>query len=485
MSVFNFYVDTSTIDDRNKAEIILDTPIQTQPNEYLEVKVIDVSLMNDNYNISSSLNNNEFIINRKQILNTPVKDDPVVISLLFNSIDFYQTAGGNSLLSSVTRSHHDGYEKLSNGTFCIYYYNTHIEDDSSTNYINNIFDNQNITEEVWLSNTNESYFVVEDVLNTGYLFEDLDVSISHDGRAIANTTTFTFKVAYSNDNINYNQFEVANNTLTFQAHSNTQLETTLHTTITLTQNNTPRLYKYLKVFFEVDGTITDGVLDAEYHFVKLRFGKADYTLTTTTPITNQVITIPDGFYNSTNFITTLNSLLLSYNLVLSINSITNKLLIQNNNSSFTYSLSTPNDLNNELKLILNNNLLKRLFGMTADETTLPKNTITTSNNALNLLHYQKLVLTTDLTFNVPTTHLLKEWKEDKADGMRNILIWCSVDEPPYTIIKYKNYEGLSYRINDTYIKNLNFYFYNEFKQSVDINRLLFHIQIIKKNISYY
>ena len=66
MSVFNFYVDTSTIDDRNKAEIILDTPIQTQPNEYLEVKVIDVSMMNDNYNISSSLNNNEFVIIRTQ-----------------------------------------------------------------------------------------------------------------------------------------------------------------------------------------------------------------------------------------------------------------------------------------------------------------------------------------------------------------------------------------------------------------------------------
>ena len=206
---------------------------------------------------------------------------------------------------------------------------------------------------------------------------------------------------------------------------------------------------------------------------------------TTTPITNQVITIPDGFYNSTNFITTLNSLLLSYNLVLSINNITNKLLIQNNNSSFTYSLSTPNDLNNELKLILNNNLLKRLLGFTTDETTFPKNTITTANNPINLLHYQKLVLTTDITFNVPTTHLLKEWKEDNADSMRNILIWLPVDETPYTIIKYKNYEGLSYRINDTYIKNLNFYFYNEFKQSVDINRLLFHIQIIKKNISYY
>ena len=207
------------------------------------------------------------------------------------------------------------------------------------------------------------------------------------------------------------------------------------------------------------------------------------TWQTTTP--NETITIPDGFYNSTNFITTLNTLLLSYNLLLSINSTTNKLLIQNNNIPFTPSVFVPVDANNNLVFVFDNNLLKRLFGITADETSFPKDTITTADNPLNLLHYQKLVLTTDLTFNVPTTHLLKEWKEDKADGMRNILLWLPVDEPPYTIIKYKNYEGLSYRINDTYIKNLNFYFYNEFKQSVDINRLLFHIQIIKKNISYY
>ena len=206
----------------------------------------------------------------------------------------------------------------------------------------------------------------------------------------------------------------------------------------------------------------------------------------TSGVFNETITIPDGFYNSTNFITTLNSLLLSYNLVLSINSTTNKLLIQNNNIPFTLNFLNPVDLNHGLILnITKNNLLKRLFGINADFTTFPKNTITTADNPLNLLHYQKLVLTTDLTFNVPTTHLLKEWKEDKADGMRNILLWLPVDEPPYTIIKYKNYEGLSYRINDSYIKNLNFYFYNEFKQSVDINRLLFHIQIIKKNISYY
>ena len=125
-----------------------------------------------------------------------------------------------------------------------------------------------------------------------------------------------------------------------------------------------------------------------------------------------------------------------------------------------------------------------MLGFTNTITELPKASITIANTNINLLHYQKLVLTTDLCFNIPTNHTLKEWKEDKGDGMRNILLWVATDEPPYTIIKYRNYEGITYRINDSYISSLNFYFYNEFKQSVDINRLLFHIQITKKNISY-
>jgi len=483
MSVFNFYVDTSTIDDRNKAEIILDTPIQTQPNEYLEVKVIDVSLMNDNYNISSSLNNNEFIIIRTQTGDIPTENTPIAGSPLFNALDFYQNNTGNSLVSGVVRGHYDGYETLENGTFTIYYHNTDVVTGSNTHYIHNVFDNQDLSQDVILSSpsSKDTYWVFEDVVETGYMFHEVDITLEHNGNLIGNTTTFTFKIAYSSDNVTFTDFQTTTPTIVFPQTTLTSIPYTKSGTITASNNTSGRLYKYYKVYFETDVAIPDG----EYTFVKVRPKKKDYSLVSSSGVFNETITIPDGFYNSTNFITTLNPLLSSYNLLLSINSTTNKLLIQNNNTSFTTSVFNPVDTNNNLVFVLNNNLLKRLFGMTADETTFPKNTITTSNNALNLLHYQKLVLTTDLTFNVPTTHLLKEWKEDKADGMRNILIWCSVDEPPYTIIKYKNYEGLSYRINDTYIKNLNFYFYNEFKQSVNINRLLFHIQIIKKNISYY
>ena len=477
---YNLYIDTSLYDEKNNCKIILDNPIQVNKDEYLKIKVKDASFMNDNYNISSSLNNNKFIINRKEIDNIPVRDDPLITSPLFNAIDFYQTANGNSLASGVTRGHYDGYETLENGTFTIYYHNTAVVEGSNTHYIHNIFDNVDISQEIDLNETNETFFVIEDVLNTGYLFEELDLTISHNGNPIANSTTFTFRIAYSNDNTAYNQFELVNNTITFPAHSSQTLDTTAERTISLSQNNTPALYKYIKIYFQVNQTIPDD----EYKFVKLRLKKADYTINNTTVFLNETITIPDGFYNSSNFISTLNSLLLSYNLVLSINSITNKLSIQNNNTAFVYSIFTPNDLNNELKIIFDNNLLKRIFGINANETLLPKQNTITSDNPINLLHHQKIIISTDLTFTNSTTNSLSSWKEDHDEGIRNILLWLNCDEPPFTIIKYNNYELIDYRIDDKFIKNLNLYFYNEYKKPIDINKMLLHIIIEKKNISY-
>jgi hypothetical protein len=170
--------------------------------------------------------------------------------------------------------------------------------------------------------------------------------------------------------------------------------------------------------------------------------------------------------------------------VLSINNITNKLSIQNNNTTFVYSIFTPNDLNNQLKIILDNNLLKRIFGINADETLLPKQTTITADNPINLLHHQKIIISTDLTFTNSTTNNLSTWKEDHDEGIRNILLWLNCDEPPFTIIKYNNYELIDYRIDDKFIKNLNLYFYNEYKKPIDINKMLLHIIIEKKNISY-
>lgn len=484
MSVFNFYVDTSTIDERNKAKIILDTPIQTQPNEYLEVKVIDMSMMNDNYNISSNLKNNIFIIERTEVYYEIIPSNPKVSSPIINVTDFYHSESGNNLINTVIRDDADGYEFIRNTDYIIYFYDTRILEGDNNHLIHNVFDDTDLTDTMRISETYDTHFVIENRAEDDYDFLDrVEVGLINDGSAIPNETTFTFSVSYSNDNETYTNFNVSNNEITFPANPTPNSSARL-TTININHPAQPHTYKYYRLKFSVDNAV---ITDTGYEWVRMRMIKNTYTVNPSlTTIYNETITIPDGFYNSTNFISTLNTLLTSYNLTLSLNSTTNKLLFNNSNPA-THIYHSYDDIeeNNILKIVLNNHLLKRLFGFTNTTTLLTKASITTANNPINLLHYQKLVLTTDLTFNIPTEHLLKEWKDESGDGMRNILLWIPVDNPPYTIIKYRNYEGITYRINDSYIKNLNFYFYNEFKQSVDINRILFHIQIIKKNISYY
>ena len=483
MSVFNFYVDTSTSTERDNIKLLLDTPIQTQPNEYLEIKVLDVSMMNDNYNISSTLNNNQFTIERTQVYYEIIPSNPKVLSPIINVLDFYQTEDGNNLIPNSTfRDDADGYEFVRNPDYYIYFYDTRIVEGDNNHLIHNIFDDVSLTQTIRLSRTYDTHFVIENRAEDSYDFLDsVEVSLLNDGSAIATDTTFVFSVSYSNDNVTYTNFSVSNNTITFPANPtpNSSVRTT---TITINHPAQPHAYKYYRLKFVMDNAI---ITDTGYEWVKMRMIKNTYTTQPTPTIYNETITIPNGFYNSTNFISTLNTLLTSYNLTLSLNSTTNKLLFNNSNPA-THIYHSYDDIeeNNTLKIILDNHLLKRMFGFNNTITELPKASITTADANINLLHYQKLVLTTDLCFNIPTNHTLKEWKEEKGDGMRNILLWVATDEPPYTIIKYRNYEGITYRINDNYISSLNFYFYNEFKQSVDINRLLFHIQITKKNISY-
>ena len=483
MSVFNFYVDTSTSTERDNIKLLLDTPIQTQQNEYLEIKVLDVSMMNDNYNISSSLNNNQFTIERTEVYYEIIPSNPKVLSPIINVTDFYHSESGNNLLNTIFRDDADGYEFIRNTDYQIYFYDTRIVEGDNNHLIHNIFDDIDISNTMRISETYDTHFVIENRAEDDYDFLDsVEVGIINDGNTIPTETTFTFSVSYSNDNETYTDFNVSNNEITYPANPLPNFTSVRFTTININHPVQPHAYKYYRLKFSVDNAVIN---DTDYEWVRMRMIKNTFTLNPTSTIYNETITIPDGFYNSTNFINTLNTLLTPYNLTLSIVSTTNKLLFNNSNpASHIYHSYDDIEEKNTLKIILDNHLLKRMFGFNNTITELTKASITTADNNINLLHYQKLVLTTDLCFNIPTNHTLKEWKEDKGDGMRNILLWIAVDNPPYTIIKYRNYEGITYRINDSYISSLNFYFYNEFKQSVDINRLLFHIQITKKNISY-
>ena len=382
------------------------------------------------------------------------------------------------MLSQVTRNHYDGYETLENGTFTIQYHNTDITADSNTTEIQNVFDNTNLTEQVALSQTKNTFWVLEDVLETGYLLHEVQLSIEHDGSPISQDTTFTFKVAYSNDGTNYTDLDISNNELYYYIHLG-QMTSTKNLAISINYPSNPQVYKFYKVYFETDVSIPDG----EYSWTKVRWRKNDYTLSSLSSTHNEVLTIPDGFYNSSTFLTTINALLLSYGLTVSLNTTTNKLSFQNTNETYSFTTNNPTDLYNLLQLTLDNNLLKRIFGFESTTTPLPASLSTVADNPINLLHHQKLIVATDLTFKQNTYQNLTSWRYDFDEGLLNILLWCDIDEPPYTIIKYHNYENISYQIDNRHVKNINLYFYNEYKRRVDINKMLIHLIVEKINIS--
>ena len=243
MSVFNFYVDTSTIDERNKAEIILDTPIQTQPNEYLEVKVIDISMMNDNYNISSNLKNNIFIIERTEVYYEIIPSNPKVSSPIINVTDFYHSESGNNLLNTIFRDDADGYEFIRNTDYQIYFYDTRILEGDNNHLIHNVFYDIDITDTMRLSETHDTHFVIENRAEDDYDFLDrVEVGLINDGNTIPTETTFTFSVSYSNDNETYTDFNVSNNEITYPANPLPNFTAVRFTTINIIHPAQPHAY---------------------------------------------------------------------------------------------------------------------------------------------------------------------------------------------------------------------------------------------------
>lgn len=468
---YNYYCDTSTYNERNNFILYLDKPIQIQSNEYLDIKLQDVSFLNDNYNISSSLQNNKITFTNEDRVYYITAGN--IVYNIFENNDFF-TGGGHQLANNVTREHFDGYEVLTNQDYKLYYYRSDITQAGGiTHYNQQVFTTDTTTHSIPLIQATPFHLVLEDINDKNNLLHSVYYKLKYNG-GLTQNTTITFKIAYSNDGINYTDFG-SNDT-----YISTAFPSLSFTSEVTAINNPAKVSLYYKIYYESDVPLIDG----QFEITNLLYRKVSFSIGNTATITTKDIIIPDGFYNKTTFISTINDLITQYNHTFSVSNITNKLTITNNNVAYVFTYTDLIENNRVVTFSLNNNLMKRMLGLNNNTYTIPQESNIESDEILNLLHYQKLILTTDLTFSESTKHKLPNWKDDNSQGLRNILSWISVDEPPFSVIKYTNYEDKSFRLDNKIINNLNLYFYNEFKQPVDIKRLLFHIQIKKKNISY-
>jgi hypothetical protein len=104
------------------------------------------------------------------------------------------------------------------------------------------------------------------------------------------------------------------------------------------------------------------------------------------------------------------------------------------------------------------------------------------DTSIDLVNYKKIILATDLDFTNKTHNDLITGNDD-GTGVGNILAWIDADLPPFTCVKYNNYEMTSYRIENKNISNIRFTLYNEKRQKLNLDNMLLHFEIEKLRLN--
>jgi len=118
------------------------------------------------------------------------------------------------------------------------------------------------------------------------------------------------------------------------------------------------------------------------------------------------------------------------------------------------------------------------LGIKTQSITLPIYTTFVGNTNIDLVNYKKIILATDLEFTQKTHNELITGNDD-GTGIGNVLVWIDSDAPPFTCVKYYNYENTSYRIENKNVANIRFTLYNEKRQKLNLDNMLIHFEIEK------
>ena len=463
MAIYNYYIDKRK---NNKSDdfidIHLEHPIETTNYEYLKVKLCDFKFLNNIFNISSTLMNNQFNIRRYSKTYTITG---YTGELFLTDTGFFDDQ--NALLVSETIDTTLHQSTITYNNTSLTYYNTSlITDDTQSYWVNILNDTPDTNRKMELQDSYGNIFEI----TSNELIYSFDITFYKDQNVSGSTTDVDIVLQkYNTNSAVWNIVETQ--TLTFQNAGSQQISQTFNT-ISPVSNEKYRIMSYT------------GSIPFALYIVKLQADKQIPVFdngTINSPV-EQTITIPDGFYKSSNFKTTLNDLLSSYKLSTSIDQYTNKLKITNDNTTFTPTLDDLIDENYQLDLVIPNiqNMLEN-WGINNSYQTyipVPFNSYYESDTHINLINLSKIIITTDLNFQNKTHNEIIKGNEIHR-GFGNILCWVDTDEAPYTCIKYRNYEDLTYRIENRHITTIRLRFYNEKSQPLILDNSLLHLQIIK------
>ncbi len=463
--IFDYYVDKRRF-HKNDAfvDIILDYPIEVTDYEYLRVKLCDFKFLNNIYNISGALTNNQFNIRRYSKTYTYVYGGSV---LYFDDTGFFNDQ--NALLV------------------------TQVEYEES----NQVFTTKTLTlgelSLVYRQDYEVTLFGWENILSDTYdvsrkmqlEFDDKWFEIiSTDNTRIKSVYMRLYKDSYTGNAVDVTmRIQKYNEATSSYDNIGAQVATFLgnydeeFVEITINVANPEPINKYRVI-------CDTGSLPFTLYAVQFQANKQIpvYDAGTINAPVQHTITIPDGFYKASNLKTTLNDLLANYKLTASIDSITNKLKISNDNPTFVPTITDLIDDNYQLDLVIPNitNMLEN-FGITSSYQqyiNVPFNSYYEGDTNVNLINLSKVIITTNLNFQQKTHNELIRGN-DMYRGFGNILCWIDADQPPMTCINYRNYEDLSYRVENKHVNIIRLSFYSEKSMPIHIDNALIHIQIKK------
>jgi hypothetical protein len=475
---YNYYIDKrKNHKNDNFININLDYPIECNDNEYLKVKLCSYKYFNNEYNISQKLQNNIITLRKTAFNYTQSLDYNVHVSfnLINEFFDFVDLdafkAGVTNVTDEDARTH-----IITGANYILYYYNYYI----STSYgFQNIFTGYTSRE---IDFTQQYHSLTLETRNNTELkiLKKFNYAVKYDGPLNNYSFNFRLQVEGSNDNINYTVIpSTVDNTVYFAPITTNGIIETFDNVIL--ENTTPYKYYRFKAIASIPNAFYYRLNKLQLFYVGDGAEPAGYTEGSAI---NYNLTIPDGFYNSTNIVTKLTEILEPHQIVPSIESTTNKLIFSNNTTFIYNPLDSTTDPVGILEILFPNINIQNNYGMNTDKLILIRGTNTKTDTNINLINFSKIIISTNLNFTKKTHNELISGNTEST-GIGNIIAWVDADDAPHTCIKYNNYNDIDYRIENKYISNILLYFYNEKSQQLDLDNSLVHLQIKKQRSKYH
>lgn len=486
-----FYID-KRLNSKSKPfiDVKLHHPIIANDNESLYLEIKDVQYVNNLYNISNYLQNNEIMLgmlNRiYNIVNiTGEAGSETIIDIAGNLYDPTLTTLEKYKESTILNYNTtDNIFKISNTKYDMEYLTPSLTNGTdpfiiplgfAINHYNNIFIDDANNKLDFKPDTNSLIFTNK---SAGWdLLKNISYKIHYNGSASINVDfTFTLKIEGSNDKIiwtNIPSLIPDSLDVTWANGETTQIKGVDNVNL-----NNYQPYKYYKLTLLRSESIAvqnTAVYDSfKLNFLELK--KTSYNVTYTEIPNNTTLTIPDGFYKASNYISTINSLLEEYNIAITHNSINNKIdMIYTNNFIPSY---LGIDMGTSVTIYLKSTNQQINLGSESNTITLIKNIKYYLENGVNLINSQKIILTTNLELE-NNSHNEIIGGNNLATGLGDIVGWIPNDIPPLSCVNYENIKNSKYKIKNKQISNIIFYIYNEKSQQIALDNMLISFNIIK------